>query len=519
MSSLGIYFGQKFISVVETKGSKLSKCIQIPHSAITATGEIEEKVPTEDKIIEIIALFKDELRRNKIQAREATLCLSGGDLIIRSFEMPIIPRSELQNAVCFEARKYIPFKVEDLIFDFQVKSDKAKRSNIVLFVGIKREILEKYISILKELSIKIRAIEFATFSILRCLKLSGLDQKGIVGIVSADVSGEDEASFAVLDNGFPLFSRDIVLAGAPAAEGEKAGEAGAEVVLEKLKTELRISLDYYHRKFPSRNIKKVYFISDADHRPDLEAFVKDLGLSVQFIDISRYLEKSIPYSSGLIKGYSASLYKKIRTYLKLDLLVAKEKEILLKHKPTQRQDKVVTLKRPKLNSKVVLLGLLICALPFGFGLYKMRPLHEELNNIIAMRPQVTTVSPEMDLEELTGTDSEYKRKLGVLDKLIKEQLYLTEPFDIIPRIIPEGTWLTNLQFQEDDRQAELILRGMVYLNDSEMEFEAVNKFQSELKNNSVLAKYFTVISLSSIDNSELDNLTVTTFSISCRRYK
>ncbi len=123
MSSLGIYFGPKLINIVETKGRKPVRDIEVPQTTISA-GELEEKVPADVKTIEIIALFKDELRRNKIDARESTICLSGKDLIIRTFEIPVLPREELQSAINFEVKKYIPFKVEDLISDFQLKFDK-----------------------------------------------------------------------------------------------------------------------------------------------------------------------------------------------------------------------------------------------------------------------------------------------------------------------------------------------------------------------------------------------------------
>ena len=114
MSSLGIYFGPKVISLVETKGRRLINDIQIPQTTIFE-GELEEKVPAEVKLIGIIALFKEELRKNKIEAKEATLCLSGKDLVVRTFEIPMLPREELKSAINFEVKKYIPFRVEDLI--------------------------------------------------------------------------------------------------------------------------------------------------------------------------------------------------------------------------------------------------------------------------------------------------------------------------------------------------------------------------------------------------------------------
>jgi len=44
MSSLGIYFGPRSISIVDTKGRRLINEVQIPQTSMTP-GELEEKVP------------------------------------------------------------------------------------------------------------------------------------------------------------------------------------------------------------------------------------------------------------------------------------------------------------------------------------------------------------------------------------------------------------------------------------------------------------------------------------------
>jgi len=517
MSSLGIYFGPKVISLVETKGRRLINDIQIPQTTISE-GELEEKVPAEVKLIGIIALFKEELRKNKIEAKEATLCLSGKDLVVRTFEIPMLPREELKSAINFEVKKYIPFRVEDLISDFQLKFDKISHSNLVLFIGLKKEALDRYLSILSQLDIKINAVEYAAFSILRCLKLSGASDKGIIGIIGADLEKKDEVNFTVLEDGFPLFSRDITLINGPQAL-EKSEEAGLSTTLEKLKTEIRVSLDYYHRKFTTKDIKKLYLFASQDYHSDLEAFLKDLGLSVKFIDIVRFTHKPIPYSLSFIKGYSSSLSKTIKTNISVNLLAAKERAQLTKEKVVEKE--IISLLRGlKLDYRLVTLGLLICIATFGWGLYRMQPLRQELNRIIGLRLHVTTINPSATYQELTNIDSEYKRKLNALDNLIKKQLYATEPLDAIPRAIPQGVWLTNFSLNKKEQgKAELILGGTAYLSDSDKEFEAVNKFIVNLKEDAEFNKYFKEINITFLDHGQLDQSTkATNFSISCKAY-
>ncbi len=241
MKTLGIYFGPKAISLVETEGQKVLNNVLIPLQRLSGSG-VEEKIPEE---IKIAAAIKDELRKNNIEAKDVSLVLLGRDLIIRTFHMPVLPANELYTAVRFEAKKYIPFKVEDLVYDFQVSLDRANRKTLVLFVGVKKENLDKYLSIFAQLNIKVSCIEYAGFSILRLIQLAKIREKGISAVVDIDLAEEDEVNFIVLENGFPLFSRDIIMAGeAVPPEAIQPVKVDLAQSLEKLKVEMRISLDF-----------------------------------------------------------------------------------------------------------------------------------------------------------------------------------------------------------------------------------------------------------------------------------
>src|SRR3990167_6290129 len=104
MNSLGVYFGPQFISIVEAKGTKTINFIQVSQAAVSTGELLEEKVPTS---VKVITLLKDGLMRNNIEANEAIVSISGKDLIVRTFEMPVLPRQELDTAVNFEVKKYI----------------------------------------------------------------------------------------------------------------------------------------------------------------------------------------------------------------------------------------------------------------------------------------------------------------------------------------------------------------------------------------------------------------------------
>ncbi len=510
MSNLGVYFGPKSISLVETKGKKFLKNIQIPLSRI-ATPDLQEKVPEE---VKIVALFKDELRRNKIEANEVNITISGKDLIIRTFDLPVLPAEELRNAVNFEVKKYIPFRVEDLVADYSSQIDKTSHKNSVLFAGIKKEVLDKYNSIFTQAGIKISSLEYSGFSLLRMLNAIGVRERGIVAIVACDLAEQDEVNFIVLRNGFPLFSRDIILEGDSSFEGPKTDKTGQFALAEKLKAELRVSLDFYHRKFANRGIDKIVFVSLPEYQQELEAFVKEIGLSSKFLDIRKSVGKIPTFALSSFKAFGASLYKTVKSEINIDLFEVKNKAKAAKEGPALIGASL--LADLKINPLSIVIGALLCAGAFGYGIYTKLPIQNEINSAIASRPQTVTVKADVSYDELVNVDSQYQNKVKMLTDLVNKQLYLTGVFDTLPRIVPDGLWFTKMSIEKTDDKVGLILEGMAYLADGDKEIQLVNKFLSSLKDSPSVSKFFKQMKIISVDQKQIDKLNITNFVISCQ---
>ncbi|MCX5711016.1 MAG: pilus assembly protein PilM, partial [Candidatus Omnitrophica bacterium] len=468
--------------------------------------------------VKLVAIFNDELRKNRIDVNKATLCLSGKDLIIRTFEMPVLPNEELTSAVNFEAKKYIPFKVEDLITDYQVELDRSSRKNSVLFVGIKKETLDKYLGIFAQLNIKLLSMEYSDFSLLRAIKLCGAVDSGIVGVFGMDAQEDEEASFTVFENGFPLFSRDFSVGSAGLETPAASKEPQATASVEKLKSEIRVSLDYYQRKFPNKKIKKVFLVANQEYASELESFISEIGLVSQFVNqsnLARVTGKAVAYSLSFIKGYSAALAEGIKSGLKIDILAAKEK-VNLAQKQGVKGSVSSLLEGIRLDFRVVLAGLLICAGAYTWGLFQAQPLRKEIQAIIDKRAKVASVNPDAPYDTLEGVNTKYKMKLDALNSIVTKQLFATSPLNIVPGALPEGTWLTRFSFNKaDEGKMELTLEGVVYLNDPNKEIMEVNEFLSNLKKDAYFSSYFNDIKVSSMDRKMTEKVMATNFAILC----
>jgi len=517
--SLGIYFGSQLVTAVEVDSKKIITSINVPVQA-SASSEAPDK-NKEDAAL--MALLLNEFKKIKSPSTPAVLSLPGKDFIIRTFELPVMPQDELNSAVAFEAKKYIPFKLEELMFDFQVQLDRINRRNMVLFAAIKRDVFSRYQFLLNQSGIKIGSVEYSAFSVLRLLNLLRINDRGVIGLFNVDLKAEDEVDFLVLENGYPLFSRDIPLTVRGGMEGLKADNGSSDQMIEKFKTEIRISADYYQRKFPLKRIEKVYFISGNNYRPLLEEFVKDIGFAMEFVDVTKYAaEAGSALSLGLLRSYGAALSSAVKGNLKLDVLNPRQKALAVKKAPAKSGVSAGAGSLAadiKVNPKTIVAGVLICGLALLLGLYRLKPVEQELDNILSVRPVVSTVSADLSPEELAGINEAYKKKIKDLEQLIKKQLYITGLLDGIPRAVPDGLWLKEFTFKKDDANVELLLRGIAYAGDSEAEMNLVNSFLNNLRALPVFGDYFKDININSVEQSKNGNTMMTNFEISCKGVK
>jgi type IV pilus assembly protein PilM len=507
MNSLGIYFGIKDINLVETSGKKILNNIRLPHPKLEIS-ELEEKVPVD---VKIMALLKDAFRSYHINASEATFCISGHDLVIRTFEIPLLPQSELKGAVSFEAKKYIPFKLEDLDYDFQAFFNKKNKTSLILFVGIKKEILANYVSFAKQLNLKINALEYSAFSVLRFLKLAGLSDAGVIASLCFDSNNEDEANFTVFENGFSLFSRDFDFTG-ESSGFEETAESYLIQQQDKLKKEIRISFDYYNSKFQDKEVKNIFVVSDKESQQGLKAFFAESSTPVRFVETQKVLGKATEYSSILVKSFAAALFKSAPLKIKINLIGSR-----LKVARAAAGSSLALLEGVKIDLKYVFLGVVVCIAVFGYGLMRTQAKQQELTEIQNKRVKISSIPASDSVEELSGMSSKFKKKISALDNLVKNQIYVTPLLSTIPRALPKGVWLESFNLsQSKGVPMELVLNGQVYLDDGDQEFESVNIFLTNLKKDPVFSRYFNEISIGFVDRKNVQNKNIAVFKIICK---
>ena len=299
----GIYIGSQGLGVVECSKGKIKNFAYnlYPQDLSSPSG-----VPTlKDNIfkvfldneMEIIAFLQRTMRDSKvdIESYKFVVAIPNRDLIVRFFEIPPIPRRDISATINFEIKKYIPFKAEEIAYDFQTRSQGAAKVIEVLFAGIKNEDLAKYNSIIKQSKIHVSAIEPSQFSLLRLLKLKKvITNKESVVILEF---GHQDGAILIVDSGVPCFSRDIKI-----SMNQESADSDKETVFFRIINEVRVSIDYFRRQFLKKAIERIIIFSKNESKELLDTFNRELSIPVVYKNLDEIIGSKDEYSLDLAKA-------------------------------------------------------------------------------------------------------------------------------------------------------------------------------------------------------------------------
>jgi len=312
---VGLYVGQDTVDLVVLKsgigGPKLIKFGQTPiypkkdqyGGEITPESHVDRvdaasqgSLPKKDKTKEehIIEAIKKVFVENDVKPGNVITAIPSEETMVRYFQMPKIPKQERFAAINFEAKRYIPFRMEEVVSDFQVLPSKAVQNSMdVVFVAVKRNTLEQYLNILNAAGLKVLMMESAPFSLMRAFNAAQqIDAKANTAIVDINF---DALNINILRNGVPYIIRDITLFEITPKD------KSFEPVFEKILAEIKLSFDFYEKQFPSEVIDKIIIYSKVPLENWHEIVGKELQIPVEVGDPLR----GIKVASGVVPARAA----------------------------------------------------------------------------------------------------------------------------------------------------------------------------------------------------------------------
>jgi len=143
---------------------------------------------------DIVELVKDLLHESGVTTKYAVVSLPASASFITSITLPRVAQNEIEQAIPFEARKYIPIPISEVVLDWDIIEKQDDRQNVeVVIVAVPYEIIEKFKRVAELAGITPLALEVGSFSLVRSLASHDPTPLAIVNI------GFQESTLAIVD--------------------------------------------------------------------------------------------------------------------------------------------------------------------------------------------------------------------------------------------------------------------------------------------------------------------------------
>lgn len=213
---------------------------------------------------EQIDLVRQWVRKHQLGNYPVVATLPASTLVLRHIQIPKLKPKETDEAVQWEARRVLPFALEEAQVDWltqgTVVSDEGEMQDILL-VAVRDSIVERYAAAVREAGLKLVALDIAPMALGRWLL------KDVTGSSLVIDIGAETTQVHFFDGTKLIFSRSLSIGGIEATNAIAAMDGGsfedAEVKklrgdyreewmgtwLSELGRELQRSLEYYRSNY------------------------------------------------------------------------------------------------------------------------------------------------------------------------------------------------------------------------------------------------------------------------------
>jgi len=228
-NKLGIDIGTASVKIVElSKESgrfklenycvfELESVENIPNAVGQAAKSLNEKELDQN----IAWGIREALKKSKIDSREAVASIPSFSTFATVINMPFMDEKDIARALPFEARKYIPIPLDQVVMDWTIidvaddssgkilnKEQTKKTPSVDVFiVAVPRDEIERYKSIMKMAELNLRAFELENAALTRSLIGNDLGPFAIINI------GGRSTSILIVQNGYERVSHNYEVGG------------------------------------------------------------------------------------------------------------------------------------------------------------------------------------------------------------------------------------------------------------------------------------------------------------------
>jgi type IV pilus assembly protein PilM len=305
-AQIGVSIGTSSIKVAELK--KAGKSYLLSHFGVAQLPEgaiVNREIMNHQAVVDALKGLVTQL---KLKGKPVCTSLSGAAVIIKKILIEQTPSNELEDAILWEAEQYIPFDINEVVFDYQLinKNGPEGKMEIVL-VAVKRAIIDSYVAAITDSGLKPKIMDCDLFALQNSFEANYAQEQGAIALVDI---GAASTKFTICVGGLPIYTRDAAIGGKDLTaeiqrhlnlsyqeaevlkiDGAAQGQLPQEVVelmhmaSENISAEIKRSIDFYVASNSGSSVSFVMLAGGASRLPNLSKVVEDsVGLPVQLLN-------------------------------------------------------------------------------------------------------------------------------------------------------------------------------------------------------------------------------------------
>jgi len=299
-SFLGVDIGSTSIKLVELNKEKGAPTLVTYGYAERAISDIV-KGDAQKILNKVAALLKRLYTDAGITSFQAVTALPNYSVFNSVITLPMMNKKELDSAVRWEAKKFVPMPINDVVLDWRIidtiEVDKRRKNYRILLTAAAKNLVRRYVEIFKKADLELLSLETESFALSRAL--IGKSQATTMIIDTSAVTTD----ILIIEKGVPALNRSIDVGGITISRAianslnidfkraeqfkRDIGMSGSskipkviEGILKPVVDEMRYSLKLYQEQ-SGKAVEQVIFSGGSAYLPNLtEYFSKILNIRV-----------------------------------------------------------------------------------------------------------------------------------------------------------------------------------------------------------------------------------------------
>lgn len=389
------------------------------------------------------------LKKLQYNNQPLIVCLPRSLATCRYLKLPAASEQEIENIVSLQASRYLPYPAEELVSAYQtILADKEGYSH-VNFVIVHKDAINRYLKILKELSVPATSIVLGSYGLTNFY--NHFNPKDTPAAMVIDI---DSASIeiAVIREKKLIFSRNFKLRSATADWKEA-------FIAEVKKTQ-----DAYLKEVAGEKPQKIVILGEsAAQQAALDALEKAALLPVESLSY----DKKIHIGQDILDKMLVSQ----NTFFELIGLGLKEVPESLNILPRKLKEQ---LRKSRLGKERIRLAAAIGAIILIWFLASLKNMDNQAKYLGRLKEELNKISREAKpLEDI-------ERRFKILEARKTRKVASLDVIHELYKVMPASVTLSNLIYEENN---QCVLRGQA------PELNAVFSLVAKLEKSSVFKRF------------------------------